>query len=117
MSDLKPIELWRAIILYGLNQASYKMALGKVLIDQTSIGGYEISWKQLSQRFLDAYIERIKQTGMPQQATSGRLTKMERIVSQLNLEKIHTIKPLIWLRLRVLTMSSRAFKQLAQTKP
>ena len=88
MSDLKPNELWRAIILYGLNQASYKMALGKVLIDQTSMGGHEISWKQLSQRFLDAYIERIKQTGMPQQATSGRLTKMERIVSQLNLEKI-----------------------------
>jgi len=35
------------------------MALAKVLIDQTSMGGYEISWKQLSQRFLDAYIERI----------------------------------------------------------
>jgi hypothetical protein len=64
------------------------MALGKILIDQTSRGGYEISWKQLSQRFLDAYLERIKKTGMPQQATSGRLTKMERIVSQLNVEKI-----------------------------
>ena len=88
MSDLKPNELWRAIILYGLNQASYKMALGKVLIDQTSMGGHEISWKLLSQGFLDAYIERIEQTEMPQQATSGRLTKMERIVSQLNLEKI-----------------------------
>ena len=43
MSDLKPNELWRAIILYGLNQASYKMALGKVLIDQTSMGEHEIS--------------------------------------------------------------------------
>jgi len=88
MSNLNPNELWRAIILYGLNQASYKMALGKVLIDQTTNGAHEISWKQLSEGFLDAYIERIKQTGMPQQATSGRLTKMERIVSQLNLEKI-----------------------------
>ena len=65
MSDLKPDDLWRAIILYGLNQASYKMALGKVLIDQTAMGGHEISWKQLSQGFLDAYIERIEQTEMP----------------------------------------------------
>ena len=89
MSDLKPNELWRAIILYGLNQASYKMALGKVLIDQTSMGEHEISWTQLSQGFLNAYIERIEQTGMPQQATSGRLTKMERIVSQFNLEQIN----------------------------
>ena len=89
MSDLKPNELWRAIILYGLNQATYKMALGRVLINQTALGNNEISWKILSQGFLDAYIERIDKTGMPQQATSGRLTKMERIVSQLNLEQIN----------------------------
>ena len=38
MSDLKPNELWRAIILYGLNQATYKMALGRVLINQTALG-------------------------------------------------------------------------------
>lgn len=84
MSDLKPNELWRAIILYGLNQATYKMALGRVLINQTALGNNEISWKILSKGFLDSYIERIDKTGMPQQATSGRLTKMERIVSQLN---------------------------------
>jgi len=89
MSNLNPTELWRAIILYGLNQASYKMALGKVLVDQTTNGTHEISWEQLSQGFLDAYIERIEQTGMPQQATSGRLTKMERIVSQFNLGQIN----------------------------
>lgn len=89
MSNLNPIELWRAIILYGLNQASYKMALGKVLIDQTTNGTHEISWEQLSQSFLDAYIERIEQTGMPQQATLGRLTKMERIVSQFSVGQIN----------------------------
>ena len=54
MSDLKPNELWRAIILYGLNQATYKMALGRVLINQTALGNNEISWKILSQGFLDA---------------------------------------------------------------
>jgi hypothetical protein len=89
MSNFNPDELWRAIILYGLNQASYKMALGKVLIDQTTNGTHEISWEPLSRSFLDAYIERIEQTGMPQQATTGRLTKMERIVSQFNLGQIN----------------------------
>jgi hypothetical protein len=51
MSEFKPNELWKAIILYGLNQASYKMALGKVLIDQTTIGANEIPWHQLSKGF------------------------------------------------------------------
>ena len=88
MFDLKSNELWRAIILYGLNQASYKMALGKVLIDQTSTGANEISWKQLSKGFLDAYINRLDQTKMPQQATFGKRSKMERIVTQLELGKI-----------------------------
>ena len=88
MPDLKPNELWRAIILYGLNQASYKMALGKVLIDQTSTGAHEISWKQLSKCFLDAYINRLDQTNMPQQGTVGKQSIMERIVKQLDLEKI-----------------------------
>jgi 3-dehydroquinate dehydratase len=89
MSRLNPSELWRAIILYGLNQASYKMALGKVLIERASLGVNEISWAELSVGFLDSYIERIEQTGMPQQATLGRQTKLERIVAQLKLEKIN----------------------------
>jgi hypothetical protein len=32
MSDFSAEDYWRAIILYGLNQATYKIALGKSLI-------------------------------------------------------------------------------------
>ena len=53
---------------------------------------------------------------MPQQATSGRLTKMERIVSQLNLEQINYDQAVDLVATEVLTMSSHAFKQLVQTK-
>ena len=88
MSGLQQTELWKAIILYGLNQATYKMALGKVLIEHASSGSNEVNWKQLSKSFLDAYIQRINETGMPQQATSGRLTKLERIVMQFKLGNI-----------------------------
>jgi len=88
MSELPPGELWKAIILYGLNQASYKMALGKVLLEEAKSGANEIKWEQLSRRFLDAYIQRLDLYKLPQQATSGRLTKLERIVSQLNLGQI-----------------------------
>ena len=50
MSELPPGELWKAIILYGLNQASYKMALGKVLLEEAKSGANEIKWEQLSKR-------------------------------------------------------------------
>lgn len=67
------------------------MALGKVLLEQTNMGLSEISWQQLSKGFLGVYIQRIDKTGMPQQATSGQLTKMERIASysQVNVEQIN----------------------------
>ena len=45
-SELKPSELWKAIILYGLKQASCEMALGKVLIDEAKRGVTEIRWEQ-----------------------------------------------------------------------
>ena len=59
MSELKPSELWKAIILYGLNQASYEMALGKVLIDEAKRGETEIRREQLSKEFLNSHMERL----------------------------------------------------------
>ena len=38
-SKISSEELWKAIILFGLNQASYKMALGKVLLDFANKSG------------------------------------------------------------------------------
>lgn len=86
MSDdnISTEELWKAVILYGLNQASYKMALGKVLLDFANRSEVEVSWADLSKAFLDAYIERLSSSNRPQQSTAGRLTKLERIVSSLN---------------------------------
>lgn len=77
-------ELWKAVILYGLNQASYKMALGKVLLDFATHNDQEVSWTDLSKAFLDTYIERLASSNRPQQSIAGRLTKLERIVNSLN---------------------------------
>jgi len=77
-------ELWKAVILYGLNQASYKMALGKVLLDFANLRVGEVRWSDLSKAFLDAYVGRLSSSNHPQQSTPGRLTKLERIVSSLN---------------------------------
>ena len=32
MNDFNDDDYWRSIILYGLNQATYKIALGKTLV-------------------------------------------------------------------------------------
>lgn len=83
MSEFEPIEYWKSIILLGLNNATYKIALGKSLID-LSANNSEIKWEDLSKKFLDLYIERISKTQLPQQKDPTRLTKLERIVIDFN---------------------------------
>ena len=83
MTEILPKDLWKAIVLYGLNQASYKMALGKVLLQFSKQERYKIRWDELSQAFLDEYVNRLQGNSKPQQATLGRMTKMERIVGSL----------------------------------
>lgn len=76
-------------MLYGLNTATYKIVLGKSLIDFTRKGASEVSWWELSKSFLDNYIERLsKENAMPQQTSPTRLTVMERIVSGLKYNKL-----------------------------
>ena len=53
------VDYWKAIVLYGLNQATYKIALGKTLLELTSQNQSSIYWHTLSESFLDNYIERI----------------------------------------------------------
>lgn len=79
-----PVVAWRAIVLYGLNTATYKIALGRTISNLVVEGQTQISLDQLSSSFLDVYVERLKQ-GKPQILNAGRLTKMERIVSLLDL--------------------------------
>ncbi|MEZ4623604.1 MAG: hypothetical protein R2843_02080 [Thermomicrobiales bacterium] len=78
-----PVVAWRAIVLYGLNTATYKVLLD----EQSAISSSKVILKYLltnSSSFLDVYVDRLKQ-GKPQILNAGRLTKMERIVSLLDL--------------------------------
>ena len=75
-------DRWKALILYGLNQATYKIALGKALLALSLEGRNKVGWTDLATAFLAQYETRLQgRERMPQQATPGRLTKMERIVS------------------------------------
>jgi len=80
MSDFTPTDWWKAIILYGRNQATYKIALGKVLLGAIAEGSRsELTWDELSTRFFDEYSTRLSANPMPQQLTPERITTMERI--------------------------------------
>ena len=83
-SKFSDVEYWKAIILYGLNSATYKIALAKTLLKLGREEQTAVSWDHLAQSFLDQYITRLdKEDAMPQQSNPSRLTKMERIVKKL----------------------------------
>ena len=74
-------DYWKAIVLYGLNAASYKIALGHVLLDFAAHGKSSIDWHSLSEAFFEEYWKRLEiGKPMPQQSVTGRLTVMERII-------------------------------------
>jgi hypothetical protein len=77
------IDFWKAIICYGLNNATYKIALGKSLLDLTKESNNHVSWETLSQLFLDNYVARLQHSTMPQQANPARLTVVERIITNV----------------------------------
>ena len=75
-------DFWRGIILYGINAATYKMALGKSLLTLADRGSATVCWEDLSREFLQQYLDRLAQENRPQQANPTRKTKMERIVTR-----------------------------------
>ena len=77
-------DYWRALILYGLNQSTYKIALGKLLGDYAYENRVRIDLDDLTSDFIDIYIDRCKQ-GKPQLSISGRKTYVEREVEAINL--------------------------------
>jgi hypothetical protein len=77
-------DYWRAIILYGLNQATYKIALGQSLIRFAEKEKTHITMTELGEDFFDMYLIRLK-SGKPQLATPNRQTAMERIINLYNL--------------------------------
>ena len=82
MTVFNHLDYWKAITLFGLNVATYKPALAKVLISAANEGVKEIKWEDLSRRFLNEYKSRIESNGMPQQSNPGRKTKLERIIDE-----------------------------------
>ena len=82
-------DYWKALILYGLNQATYKIALGKTLLSLSNQGYTTVPWDVLSNEFLHQYLHRLASgDAMPQQSNLTRRTKMERIVAALHAEKL-----------------------------
>ena len=83
------LDYWKAIILYGLNNATYKIALGKTLLDCAREGENILKWEDLSKRFLDHYKIRLDtKVKYPQQSNPKRLTIIERVIYQLKQGKI-----------------------------
>ena len=86
--DFNPDDYWKAIILYGLNAATYKMALAKCLLSFAKNAKTVISWGELAEAFYFRYKQRLADYPMPQQSNPGRLTKLERIVKQVEIGQL-----------------------------
>ena len=82
-----PVVAWRAVVLYGLNTATYKVALAACLRDFAQAGQARVPLDDLAAAFFDLYADRLA-SGQPQLATPGRLTEMERIVAAHRLGRI-----------------------------
>lgn len=87
--DFDDSDYWKAIILYGLNQATYKLALGKVLLSFALQQKTLISWEELSSEFFEQYRQRLRVAEpRPQQSIPARQTKMEQILKEYEQERI-----------------------------
>ena len=85
MHKFDSIDFWKGIILLGLNQATYKMALGKVLLEH-AVHASSISWQDLSKSFLDTYSERLLGNSHPQQNNPVDRPKWNRLLPVISLE-------------------------------
>lgn len=83
MNNFNSQDYWQAIVLYGLNAATYKMALATVLLESARKGETALDWGELSSRYLREYITRLEDNPQPQQSNPSRLTKMERVCADL----------------------------------
>lgn len=81
MDDFQDQDYWQSIILYGLNQATYKIALGKTLVSLARQGQSIIPWDVLSLEFFRQYQSRLSVSEpMPQQSNPSRRTLMEKVI-------------------------------------
>ncbi|WP_419238643.1 HNH endonuclease [Photobacterium leiognathi subsp. mandapamensis] len=78
-------DFFKGIILFGLNNATYKMGLAQTLLKASRSQQNIIHWGDLAENYFDIYLNRLKGSSMPQQGNPNRLTKMERIVKEYQL--------------------------------
>ncbi len=78
-------DYWRALILYGKTQSTYKMALGKCLIKFASDNKEKVDMDELGSEFFKLYINRCK-SGKPQLAHVGRTTFVEQEIQAINIQ-------------------------------
>lgn len=83
MDDLLPQDYWRAVVLYGQNVATYKIALSNCLLDFAREGQTDVSMHELARAFFRQYRERLV-GGMPQLSNPGQRTVLERVVEAYN---------------------------------
>lgn len=82
MSEFSTKDHWKAVTLYGLNTATYKIALAKSLLVFCERGVNQVSWDALSAQFFNEYLLRLEvESPMPQMGQPGRLTEMEKIIA------------------------------------
>jgi hypothetical protein len=72
-------DYWRALILYGKNQSTYKIALGKMLLNYSYVNKEKVSLNELADDFFNLYSDRMN-NGKAQGATLGRKTIVEQEV-------------------------------------
>jgi 5-methylcytosine-specific restriction endonuclease McrA len=74
-------ELWRAIIFFGKNETTYKLALGQSLASFVKAGRTWIELHELAEMFFNLYSSRIE-NGRAQIRTVHRQTTMENILAE-----------------------------------
>jgi len=83
--DFTNEDFFKGIVLFGLNNATYKMGLAQTLLKASRNQQNVIHWGELAENYFDAYFSRLAIDPMPQQGNPNRLTKMERIIKEYQL--------------------------------
>ena len=78
-------DYWRTLILYGNQVATYKIALGKVILNTAMQQQDVITKEELAVKFLNEYIQRLE-NGLPQLNLPHRQTVMEKAVGLLKVK-------------------------------
>ena len=89
MHEIHNEDLFKGIILFGLNSSTYKMGLAQVLLNASKNKQDVVHWENLATNYFDEYLMRLDSNNpMPQQGNPNRLTKMERIIKDFPTTRI-----------------------------